>query len=73
MEMNPEVPASTRDEALFIPAVMREESRGAPHNARRSDLPEETQAVPQVNTQLQRNPQLPATIPHKLRNYPLHA
>ena len=26
MERNPEVPTSTRDEALFIPAVMREES-----------------------------------------------
>ena len=32
MERNLEVPTSTRDEALFIPAVMREESRGAPRN-----------------------------------------
>ena len=27
-----EVPASTRDEALFIPVAIREESRGAPRN-----------------------------------------
>ena len=33
MKRNPEVPASTRDEALVIPTVMRGESRGAPHNA----------------------------------------
>ena len=32
MERNPEAPASTPDEALFIPAVLREESRGSPHN-----------------------------------------
>ena len=32
MERKPEVPASTRDEALFIPAGIREESQGAPHN-----------------------------------------
>ena len=32
MERKPEVPASTRDEALFIPAVIREESRGDPRN-----------------------------------------
>ena len=32
MERKPEVPASTRDEALFIHAAMREESRGAPRN-----------------------------------------
>ena len=34
MERNPEVPSSTRDEALFIPAVIPEESRGAPYNAK---------------------------------------
>ena len=28
------VPDSTRDEALFIPAVMHEESLGAPHNTK---------------------------------------
>ena len=32
MERKPEVPASTRDEALFIRAAMREESQGAPRN-----------------------------------------
>ena len=32
MERKPEVPASTRDEALFIPAMMHEESRGVPSN-----------------------------------------
>ena len=32
MERKPEVPASTRDEALFIRAVMHEESRGASPN-----------------------------------------
>ena len=34
MERNPEVPASTRDEALFIRAALCEESRGVPHNAK---------------------------------------
>ena len=34
MERKPEVLASTRDEALFIPAAMCEESRGAPQNNR---------------------------------------
>ena len=47
MERKPKVPASTRDEAPFNPAVMREESRGAPRNAK-GDLtvPKETRAVP---------------------------
>ena len=47
MERNPEVPASTRDEALFILAALCEESRGVPHNAK-GDLtvPKETRAVP---------------------------
>ena len=31
VKKSPVLPASTLDEALFIPAVMREESRGAPH------------------------------------------
>ena len=34
MERNPEVLASTRDEAIFIPAAMCEESQGAPRNAK---------------------------------------
>ena len=34
MERNTEVPASTRDEALFIPVAIREESRGAPPKAK---------------------------------------
>jgi len=34
MERNPEVPTSTRDEALIIPAVIHEESRGAPCKAK---------------------------------------
>ena len=47
MERNTEVPASTRDETLFIPAAMCEESRRAAlQSQRRSDFPEETRAVP---------------------------
>jgi len=34
MERNPEVPASTQDDALFIPAVMREQILGAPPDAK---------------------------------------
>ena len=34
MERNPEIPASIRDEALFIAAAMLKESRGAPRNAK---------------------------------------
>ena len=34
MERNAEVPASSRDEALFFPAAMREEPRGGPRNAK---------------------------------------
>ena len=34
MERNPEVPISTQDEALFIPAAMCEQSQGAPPNAK---------------------------------------
>ena len=74
MEKNPEVPASTRDEVLFIPAGMHEESRGAPPNAKQ-DLTSLRihKQVPQVNTLLERNPKLPATTQHKPRNSPLHA
>ena len=34
MENNAEVPASSRDEALFFPAAMCEEPRGGPRNAK---------------------------------------
>ena len=34
MQRNTEVPPSLRDEALFIPPVMREESQGGPCNAK---------------------------------------
>ena len=34
MERNPEVSASTRDEALLIPAETQEESRGPPSNSK---------------------------------------
>ena len=34
MERKPEVPASTGDEALFIPAAMHEESQCDPRNAK---------------------------------------
>ena len=40
---------------------------------RRYDFPEETQLVPQLNRQLERNPKLPATTPRKRRNSCLHA
>ena len=74
MERNPEVPTSTRDEALFIPAVKCEESRGAPQNVK-GDLTSlrRYEWVPQVDTQLERNPNFPATTPRKPRNSPLHA
>ena len=59
MERNPEVPASTRDEALFIPAVMCEKSQCDPRNAK-ADLTSlrRHKRVPQVDTQLERNPKL---------------
>ena len=49
MERNPEVPASTRDEAGFIPAAMFEESLGDPLNAK-GDLTflRRNERVPQV-------------------------
>ena len=74
MEWNPEVPESTLDEALFILQVMHEEFRGAPRNAK-GDLTSlrRQELVPQVDMQLERNPNLPATTPYKLRYSPLHA
>ena len=74
MERNPEVPASTRDEALFIPAAICEESRVAPYNTE-EDLTSlrRHERVPQVDTQLERNPKLPTTTPRKPLNSPLHA
>ena len=74
MERNTEVPASTQDEDLFIPAAMCEESRGAPRNAK-GDLTSlrRQERVPQVDTQLERNPKFPTTTPRKPQNYPLHA
>ena len=66
MESNPEVPASTRDKALLIPAAMREESRGVPCNAK-GDLTclKRHQRVPQVDTTLERNSNFPAATPRK--------
>ena len=74
MERNPEVPASTGHYALFIPAAKLEESRDAHLNAKGylSSL-RRHERVPQVNTQLERNPKLPATTPCNPRNSPLHA
>ena len=66
MERNPEVHASTRDEALFIPSAMQEESRGAPHNSK-ADLTSlrKHERVPQVPMQLESDPKLPSTSPQK--------
>ena len=74
MERNTEVRASARDEALFIPAAMFEESQGAPGNTK-GDLTSlrRQDCVPQVDMQLQRYPKLPTTTPRKLRNSPKHA
>ena len=73
MERNPEVHASTRDEALFIPSAMQEESRGAPHNSK-ADLTSlrKHERVPQVPMQLESDPKLPSTSPQKPWNSPLH-
>ena len=70
MERIAEVPASTRDEALFIPAVMRDESRGAPRNSK-ADLTSlrKHERVPQVPIQLERNPKLPSTTPKKTMKF----
>ena len=74
MEMNPEVLASTRDEALFIPAATGEESRSAPRNLK-ADLTSlrKQEWVPQIPMQLERKPKLPTIAPQKPRNYPLNA
>ena len=74
MERNPEVPASTQDDALFIPAVMREQILGAPPDAKGvlTSL-RRCEWVSQVKTQLERNPKLPATTPRKQRSSRLHA
>ena len=73
MERNPEVPATNRDEALFIPAVKGEESQGAPHNSK-ADLTSlrKHEQVPQVPIQLEMNPNIPTTTPRKRQNSPLH-
>ena len=50
MERTPEVPASKRDEALFIPEAMCEESQGAPRNTEGDLTSLRRQAqVPQVD------------------------
>ena len=51
---DPWVPASTQDEALFIPATMCEDSRGSPCNAK-GDLTSlrRHKWIPQVETQLE--------------------
>ena len=74
MERNPEVSASTRDEALFIPAALHKESRVAPLNDK-GDLNSlrRQEPFPQVKMQLEGNPKLPTTTPRKPRNSPLHA
>ena len=73
MERNPEVPASTGDEALFIPAAMLKESRGAPCNAQgHLTSMRRHERVLQVDTQPERNHKLPATSPRKPRISPLH-
>ena len=66
MERIPEMPSSTQDEALFIPAVIGQESRSAPHNSK-ADLTSlrKHDRVPQIPTQLERNPKLTATTPQK--------
>ena len=71
MERNPEVPASTRDDALFIPAAMHEEILGAPPKAK-GDLAS-LRRYEQVNMQLEKNPKLPTTTPCNPRHSPLHA
>ena len=71
VERNLEVPASTRDEALSIPAALHEETRGAPHNAKGALTSlRRHERVPQDGTQLERNPELPATTPSKSRKFP---
>ena len=74
MERNPVVPASTKDEVIFIHVAKREESQGALCNAK-GDMTSlsKYQRVPQVDVQLERSPKLPATTPHTQQNSPLHA
>ena len=74
MERIPEVPTSAHDEALFIPVVMHKESQGGPRGTK-GDLTSlrRHEWVPQVDTQFERNPNLPATTPCNPRNSPLHA
>ena len=74
MERNPDFPTSTRDEVLFIPVAIHEESQSAPSNVK-GDLTSlrRHEQVPQVNTQLERNPKLPTTSPRKPQNSPMHA
>ena len=73
MERNPEVPTSTRDEALFSPAVMCEKFQGAPRHAT-EDLNSlrRHERVPQVDMQLKMYPKLYATGPRNKPNSPLH-
>ena len=63
MERNPEVPASTRDEASFIPAGMPEVSQGASRNIK-GDLTSlwRHERVPQVDTPFKWKPKLPANF-----------
>ena len=70
---DPEVPASTRDDVLFIHAGMYEESRGAPYNDK-GDLTSlrRHERVLQVDMQLERTPKLPDRTPPNSRNSPLH-
>ena len=72
-EEDPEVPASTRDDVLFIHAGMYEESRGAPYNDK-GDLTSlrRHERVLQVDMQLERTPKLPDRTPPNSRNSPLH-
>ena len=67
VERNLEVPASTRDEALSIPAALHEETRGALGNAK-EDLTSlrRQEQVPQVDIHIEQNHNLPATTPRKL-------
>ena len=62
MERNPEVHTSTRDEALFICAVMQEESRDAPRKSK-VDLTSlrKHEWAPQVSTQLERQAEFHAS------------
>ena len=73
MERNPVVPASTKDEAIFIHVAKREESQGALCNAK-GDMTSlrRHERVLQVDMQLERTPKLPDRTPPNSRNSPLH-